>query len=391
MNPVMLVARREVRERFKAKSFRVATVISVLVVVAAIAIPAVRRGDRPNFDVGVLDAPPTATEAIKGLERGLKMDLRVDSVASLDEGRAQVRSGRLDVLLVGDDEIVTDRAPEAGDANARARLVAAIEGLVRLQRVVDAAGEDANRVLESLRTPVKVTGLRPPESGLRDRFTAFVGVLLILVFLQQYGTWALIGVIEEKSSRVVEVLLAAVRPRQLVAGKVLGVGAVALGQGLLVALSALVAALVTGTNIFEGSARWSVLWTLVWFLLGYALYAWVYAAVGSLSSRQADAQNAAFPLGIPMIVGYISATTLLGGGDPSGFVEVLSYLPPTAPFVMPMLIGVGKVAPWQIAASVGLTVATIALLVRVAGDVYARAILHSGRRLKLLEVLRPAA
>jgi ABC-2 type transport system permease protein len=195
-------------------------------------------------------------------------------------------------------------------------------------------------------------------------------------------------VIEEKASRVVEVLLSTVRPRQLVAGKVLGIGATALMQGALVGVAAIVAAAVTGANVFEGASRYIVGWILLWFVLGYAMYAWLYAAIGSLISRQADAQSAAFPLSIPILVGYLSSATLVTGGDPSLFVRVLSFFPLTAPMVMPMLIGAGRAAGWEIGVSITLTVGAIVLLMRVAGDIYSRAVLHTGRRLKLSEVLR---
>ena len=126
----------------------------------------------------------------------------------------------------------------------------------------------------------------------------------------------------------------------------------------------------------------------MWFLLGYGFYAWAYAGVGSLVSRQADAQNAAFPLSVPVLIGYLSATTLLGSTDPSPFIRVLAFLPPTSPMVMPMLIGLGKVSAWEIAGSIALSLVGIALLMRLAGDVYSRAILHSGQRLRLRQVLR---
>jgi ABC-2 type transport system permease protein len=247
---------------------------------------------------------------------------------------------------------------------------------------------DAARVLAAFQTPVRVSEVKKPEANETARSTAFIGVVALFAFLQQYGAWVLIGVIEEKSSRVVEVLLSAIRPRQLVAGKVLGIGATAVMQGALVAIAALVAAAATGANVFEGASRFIVLWVLLWFVLGYSTYAWLYAAIGSLISRQGDAQSAAFPLSIPILVGYISSATLLSGGDPSAFVRALSFFPLTAPMVMPMLIGAGKAAGWEIAVSIGLTVGGIAVLMRVAGDIYARAVLHTGQRLKLSQVVR---
>jgi ABC-2 type transport system permease protein len=382
VNPVLLVARREIRERIKAKSFRIATVISGAVVVAAIAIPASQRGNTATYDVGVVTDPPPAVtiDTIAPLAGPLGVRIHGQTMPTRDDALAALRGGRIDVAVVGA-QIFTERAPEPDDTGKKAQLIAAISNLVRIQRL----GPEA---AAALLTPVTVTGVEPPDANATQRFTAFIGVLLLFVFLQQYGTWVLMGVVEEKASRVVEVLLSAIRPRQLVAGKVIGIGAVALAQGAVVAIAALGTSFATGTHVFEGASQFAILWTLGWFLLGYSFYSLAYASVGSLVSRQADAQNAAFPVGLPILVGYFTATTLLGATDPSPFTRVLSYFPPTAPMVMPMLIGVGKASAWQALISMGILVVATIFLARLAGAIYSRAILHTGQRLKLRQVLR---
>jgi len=381
VNPVFLVARREVRERIKARSFRIATLISAAVVIAAIAIPASQRGHTPTYDVAVTTSSPAgASDAIKALAPTLKVHLNMHAVPTATDGGRGLRTGEYDVVI-NNGVILTKRAPDSGDTGKKAQLIAAISNLVRLQRL----GPEAAAALQ---TPVEVRGVLPPDANSKDRFTAFVGVLLLFVFLQQYGTWVLMGVVEEKASRVVEVLLSAIRPRQLVAGKVIGIGAVAIVQGAIVALSAIVASTATGTHIFEGTSRFAILWILGWFALGYSFYALLYASVGSLVSRQADAQNAAFPVGLPILVGYFTASTLLSGSDPSLFARVLSYLPPTAPMVMPMLIGIGRASALQAFVSMALLIAATVAMARVAGAIYARAVLHTGQRLRLRQVLR---
>jgi ABC-2 type transport system permease protein len=389
VNPVALVARREIRERVRLRSFRVATLISVGVVVAAISIPAAQRGKTPTYDVAVVNpSSPGEVQAVRALAPALKIKERVRQIDTVEEARAALRAGRVDVVVVGTDEILVKRALEREDTGKKSQLITALNGAMRLERAASEAGDASARVLAALRTPVRVRGVEAPRASSTQRWVAFYGVVLLFLFLQQYGAWVLMGVIEEKSSRVVEVLLAAIRPRQLVAGKVLGTGAVALFQGAIVAVAAIVTARATGSHVFEGASRFTIGWMLVWFLLGYGMYSWANAAIGSTVSRQVDAQNASFPVMIPAMVGYISSFSVLSGGDPSTFVRVLAFLPPTAPLVMPMLIGVGKAAPWEVATSAALVVVTIVLLTRVAGDIYARAILHSGRRLRLREVLR---
>jgi len=388
MNAIWLVARREIRERLKSRTFRVATIISAGVVIAAIAIPAAQRGKTPTYDVGVVNPALNEVAAISAYASPLKLDLRVRPVRSVGDGRAGLRSGTLDVVVVGNSDILVKRVPEAGDTGKKTQLLAAIEATLRLQRAAATAGPAGEQVLAALRAPVSVRGVEAHQVNTGQRLTAFYGVVLLFVFMQQYGAWVLMGVIEEKASRVVEVLLSAVSPRRLVAGKVVGIGTVALVQGAIVAAAALITSSATGSHVFTGASRYMVLWTLVWFVLGYSLYAWAYAAVGSTVSRQADAQSAAFPVAIPVIVSYIAATSLLSGGEPSTFARVLAFLPPTAPMVMPMFIGIGKAAPWEAAVSIIGVVVSIAVLVRVAGDIYARAILHTGQRLRLRAVLR---
>jgi ABC-2 type transport system permease protein len=389
MREVVLVARREVRERLRARSFRIATVISAGVIVAAIAIPAANRGHVSTYDVGLVN-PPTAQTAdtVKSLAPTLAVKLRVTIVATEDDARAEIRTGKLDVAAVGDARILTKQVLERDDTSKKAQLVAAVGTAVRLQAVVARQGPAALETLTALRTPVPSQGVEPRKANTSQRLTAFYGVVLLFIFLQQYGQLTLTGVVEEKSSRVVEILLSAIRPRQLVSGKVLGIGVVALTQTVIVAAAALITAKVTNTHVFHGATQLSVLWAAVWFLLGYAFYAWLYAAVGSLVSRQADAQNAAFPVALPLFVGYFSTFSLLGGGEPSGFVHVLGFLPPTAPLIMPMLIGLGKVSGIEIALSVAITAAGVVVLSRVAAEIYSRAILHTGRRLKLREVFK---
>lgn len=378
MNQVMLVARREIRERLRARSFRIATALTTIIIVAAIAIPASQRGHRSTYDIGVVGATAALDSAIRQAAPSLNVDLRVHDIASVDEAQRMLTSGALDVVVNGTNAVLTKR-PVEQDAGKKSQLVAALAGAIRLQRIspTDAA---------TLAAPVQVGSVEPSDTNSRQRVTAFFGVLLLFMFFQQYGAWVLVGVVEEKTSRVVEILLAAMRPRQLVTGKVVGIGSVAVLQAIIVGAAALIASTATGYHIFEGASRFLLLWEFVWFFLGYGLYSMAYAAVGSLVSRQADAQNAAFPLAIPILVGYITATSMLGG-DVSGFARVLAFLPPTAPLIMPMMIGIGRAAGWEIAVSVVETLVAIAIVVRIAGDVYARAILHSGRRLRLREVL----
>jgi ABC-2 type transport system permease protein len=118
-------------------------------------------------------------------------------------------------------------------------------------------------------------------------------------------------------------------------------------------------------------------------LLGYSFYCWVYAAAGSVAERQDQIQSMAFPLVLPMLVGYIASLTAASSGNASTFVKVLAYLPPTAPFAMPVLVGLGKVTWWQFAGSAALSIVATFFVARLASDIYRRSILSTGRSIRL--------
>ena len=199
------------------------------------------------------------------------------------------------------------------------------------------------------------------------------------------------GVMEEKASRVIEVLLATVQPGPLLAGKLVGIGAVALLQALSLVVFALVLAEGVGANLVHGAAPLVVAATLLWLVLGYAFYSWVYAAAGSLAERQDQVQNLALPLSAPLIVGYIVSLIGVTSGSASLLVKVLAYLPPTAPFAMPTLVGFGEATWWQFLLSVVVSVLCTVLVARVAARVYRTAVLRTGKRVRLRELVSTSA
>ena len=233
--------------------------------------------------------------------------------------------------------------------------------------------------------PLPIISLRAPRAARTTaEATAVIGVVFVFVVLTQYLAWTLVGVMEEKSSRVVEVLLATVRPMHLLAGKVTGIGLVALA----LAAFALGLGAAVGSSLVRGAAPLVVLATLVWLVLGYAFYSWVYAAAGSTAERQDQAQSLALLLSAPLIVGYIVSLVAISGTHASHVVEVLAYLPPTAPFAMPALVGFGQVPWWGFAASVASDVACTIGVARLAAHVYRRAVLRSGARVRVRDLLR---
>jgi len=269
------------------------------------------------------------------------------SVADAEAAHADLRSGRVDLAIVEGRELVVNKPIGSTDISTTAQFIDAVSKNLGIVEAVEAA-------ISRRRSPRSwlgegAPGAQPPTRSSQGatHTTSLIGLVLIFVMLSQYNTWILIGVMEEKSSRVIEVLLAAVRPIQLLTGKVLGIGLVAFVQASAIVVFALVLAKSVGSDLLHGTAPVVLASTLVWLVLGYAFYCWVYAAAGSLAERQDQVQSLAFPLSLPIIFGYIMALTAAGSASPSSFFKVLAYLPPTAPFAMPVLVGLGKVTWWS--------------------------------------------
>lgn len=390
---VGLVAAREIRERLRGRIFRVGTVLILATVAAAIIIPTLTGGAPSPQRVGVvgaLSAPTRATVAASAHAVGTSVQFVPEPDAAA--ARADLRSGALDLVIAEGRVLVTDKSLAATDTSTTAEFVHAVAKSFGLAAAVAAAHlSSAQAAALAHATPVPVHSLSPGTTKGASRTTSVVGLILVFLMLNQYNTWILMGVMEEKSSRVVEVLLAALRPIQLLSGKVLGIGVLALAQATLIVAVALVLADAVGSDLLRGTAPLVVVSTLVWLVLGYAFYCWVYAAAGSLAERQDQVQSLVLPLSLPIIFGYIMGLTTAASGSASLFFQVLAYLPPTAPFAMPVLVGFGAVSVWGFLASVAITIGCTIGVARVAAAIYRRAILRTGGRVRLRDVLSRAS
>ena len=383
---VGLIAAREVRERLRGRIFKVGTLLILLVVAAAIVIPAVHHSSTATQRVGVVGPlSPIQSDAI--LASGTSVGVRIQFVdlASVADAQHDLRHGSVDLVVIDAKHLVTDQADSSG-SNTTTQLAASVAQNLGLVDAMLAAGLTAGQISNiahsSTLTVTNLAHAKAPVSG-----ASIIGIILLFVMLSQYNTWILIGVMEEKTSRVVEVLLATVRPVQLLAGKVIGIGTVAFGQAALIVGFAIVLGKAVGSNFLHGTAPLELVSTLVWLVLGFAFYSWVYAAAGSMAERQDQVQSLAFPLTLPILFAYIMALTAAGTQSASTLFKVLAYLPPTAPLTMPVLVGLGQVTWWGFLTSVALSIISTVAVARVAGKIYRRAILRTGRRVRWKEVL----
>jgi ABC-2 type transport system permease protein len=204
-----------------------------------------------------------------------------------------------------------------------------------------------------------------------------------------YGSWTLTGVTEEKTNRVVEVLLATLRPWQLLGGKVLGIGLLGIGQFILTIGFAFAVVNLTDAVDIPTIPLDGLLFLVLWFVLGFSVYSVSYAAAGSLASRPEDAQSAAFPMTMLAVAGFFVSINALD--DPTSTVaRIVSFIPFTAPFVVPIRQSLGGIGPLEHLATVLTTLVSIVVLIRVSARIYAGGLLRFGRRIKLKEAWRSA-
>lgn len=391
---VALVASREVRERLRGRLFKVGTLVVLAVVAGAILIPRFTSGKATPPRVGVVGGLSAEVRAaVVSASRSAGTAASLVSEPSEAAARAALERGSVDLAVIDARLVLVKTALTTSDAStaaAVARGVATYLGDANALASAHLTPQQAAALRGAMAVPI--TGLHPSKRHrtLADA-TTLMGIILIFIVLQQYNNWIIFGVMEEKGSRVVEVLLSTVRPLRLLTGKVLGIGLVALLQAAIILAFALALAGAVGSTILHGAQPLHLLGIFVWLILGYAFYCWVYAAAGSMIERQDQVQAASFPLAVPLTVGYISAIIALSGTSVSLYSQILAYLPPTAPFMMPALVGLGAVTWWQFLASALLCIAATVLLARGAGVVYRRSILRTGTRVRIREVLARSA
>ena len=314
----------------------------LVVVIAMIALPAMLDTGRSAKDVGLTGAVPSElSTAIRDQGDVTGTTVRVHQYRDLAAGEEAVRDEDVDVLVVDARRLEWRSEP---DEQLQAIVTGAIQ-LVAVQERAAAAGIDPDDLL-ALVAPVPVenveiglTAGRSPDDG--TAAILMTALLLMAIFL--YGNLVLTGVVEEKSSRVVEVLLARMPARNLLAGKVAGIGLLGFAQFAVTALAALVATLVVDSVDIPAVNGGVLAWVVVWFVLGYALYAMAYGALGSLASRTEDAQSVAGPVGYVLVGGYWAAFLSVSEDPDGAWSTLLSLFPVTAPFAMPGRIALGSV------------------------------------------------
>jgi ABC-2 type transport system permease protein len=384
-----LVAARDFWVRLRDKGFVISTAITLVVFTVFILINAFGGGGTPTFDLGLLgDGSERIGRLSVQAAPAQGATIRTETVADRAAGEAMLRDGSLDAILVdGERLIVHEEVPPQLEASVQTALVAdRIQGSLREAGVPP---EEAAQVLDP--SPVPVSSLVPVDPDREANSTvAFVAVLLLYGQLFGYGVWVATGVIEEKSSRVVEILLSTIRARQLLAGKIAWIGALGLLQLLFIATYGIVLASATGALDIPAHAMGTAGLAVGWFVLGFAFYASLFAVAGSLVSRMEELQNAIVPLNLLILASFLVSIGAVEDPD-STLAVIASIVPFSSSLAMPVRIALGSASPAEIVLALAVLLGSTALMVPLAGRLYAGAVLQTGGRVKLRDAWRAAS
>lgn len=389
---VRLVATREVQIRIRGKVF---AIVMVITAIAFVAFPIATKLINSN--------PKTPTVTLSRADAGfgvvlkqtadqLHQRLTVKTLADPAAGRAAVASGKADAYVEPGATGISATVKKSLSGELRT-LFSVVNQQTALNHQITGLGGDPAKVataVAAVQLHVHTQQKADPEQGQKLAVAIAAGVLMYTI-LMTVGQMVASGVVEEKSSRVVELLLATIKPWQLLAGKVLGIGVLGLLQMLIPGVLALAVAIGIGQlDISLANSLGTLVWSLGWFVAGFAVYAMLFAAVGALVSRQEDLGGVMMPVMMPLIGGWIVAISVLPSDPHNKYAEVLSFIPLLSPVLMPMRWALGVAPVWQELLALVLTLALGAVLLRFAGRIYRNSVLRSGARVPLRDALKAA-
>jgi ABC-2 type transport system permease protein len=387
---VRLISGREIAERLHSRLIWIMTALTTLLVVALIVIPALISLPTQPTVIGLVGRSAQALGPdLRATAGAANVAIKVVDVANSAVARAELRQGSIDVALsISTESAVAELRGSVGyfqvqtlDPTVQAVMQATVN-VAHEREVLGDAGVPSPTILAAM-TPVPFTtsSLEPPPTDLAARDIAALATgILLYVSLAVYGNALTSGVAQEKTSRIAEVLLAAVRPGQLLIGKVVGIGICGVGQLGITMVAGLVANTVVKSVVIP-STVWVLLpMVLLWFALGYAGYAFAYATAGALVGRQEEVQFVSLPITLPIFAGFLLTYAAIANPD-AGWIRVLSFLPPLAPVLMPARLALGHVATWEMLAAIVLMMVAIYGMVRLAARIYAPALVRGGTKL----------
>ncbi len=384
------IARREILVRARTKAFRIVTAFLVLLAIAGpLLVLAFPDGDSgpDQVQIGVVGELDSRVEAaLAGIETD-EFVVVLQEFATRELAETAVTDGDVDTVLVAGTGAAADGVESIYESSADPFVQAVVASAFQQAAIANAGlSPDELQALFADSGPETVLLDEDSNADNVGYAVAIFAVIFTFIGIQTYGALMVMSVIEEKSTRVIEVLLAHVKPYQLLAGKILGTAAIAIAQ-LLVLVSAVALMLMVTQDIDIPNRVWvSLPLILLTFILGFLLYAVLFAAGGSLLSRQEDSQQVLMPLIMPLLAAYVFGTTTVTSPDRLA-VKILSFVPFSSPIFLPIRTSAGEIAAWEVVLSLAILAGSTALLLHFAGKVFNYALLRTGTRVSIRSAL----
>lgn len=376
--PWRLVTRREVLVRLTDKAFLGGTLLTVLMIAGYIAFVAWMDSSTDSYRVAAHGEAASMVQVLEGVAGDLEEDVEVTyvEVADDDEARAALADEDVDAWLRPADDGWT-LSYESSESAQLTRLVSAVVQ----QQVLGANAAAAGTTPEALVAGSTVESELVTGDAERASMAAAVGFVFVFLFYLSslvFGMQLANSVIEEKQSRIVEIIAAAIPVRHLLAGKIVGNSILALLQVLVFMAVGLGGLVFTDYSAHLPSLTWPVVWFVVFFMVGFVALSCLWAVAGSLASRTEDLQSTATPLTLLLVIMFFAALSVDGRAQ-----TVVSFVPPVSAIVMPQRILEGSVAWWEPVLALSLLLACAALLIMVGERLYRRSLLQTGGRLTM--------
>lgn len=386
---VRLVAMREITERLRSKTFLIGSAISLLVVLAAAVLPSLIASDGPKkYQVAAVGSSAGLPARMTAAAQRLGYDVEIETREAADGAAAErlVADGDADLAVVNGAAVVNK---ELNDRLANMLQVAHAE--VESETALRGVGVQPDAARKALNpAPLVVRALNPPDrdADARDALM-FAGTILLYAQLLGFGYWVASGILEEKASRVIEVVLAKAKTSHVLAGKIIGIGIIGFAQLIAFVTLGLVASSVSGSVELPPSTVRIAVEVVAWFVLGFAFYSCCFAVGGALASRAEEMQSTTGPISMVAVVALFVAMAV--GEDPGGTVgRVATFIPPFAPLVMPIRSAAGELPLWEALVGGALVLLATYGAVRLAARVYAGSALNFRGQLKLRDALSRA-
>jgi len=375
---VRLIAAREIGEKLRSRTFLISSLFFLAIVVASVALPALLADDGPpEHEIATVGAPAAALA--EQIPPG-QLELTVREVTDAAEAERLLAAEEVEAAV----EVGADGPVVTGLREVPSELVDALAAtyqLDQLQEELQRSGASDEQVAALLAPPAVQERLL--DDGALDEELAFllsfVFAMLFFFVVFQFGYSIAQGVVQEKESRIVELLVSAVPIRTLLSGKVLGNGSLALAQIVLLALVAVVGTLLTGerelTEVLVRNAGWFV----VFFMLGFVMLSCLWAAAGAFASRTEELQATTTPLSLLVMVPLFAAIY-----TPDGPLRTaMSYFPVTSPLVMPSRLVAGDASAWEATGSALLLLVAAVVAVLLGERLYRSSLLRTSGRTTL--------